>query len=49
MRPFELPDFYVPYPARLSPHLDSARMHTKAWAREMGILDAPPNAPGANI
>jgi germacradienol/geosmin synthase len=49
MRPFELPDFYLPYPARLNPHLDSARTHTKAWAREMGILDAPPDAPGANI
>ena len=49
MRPFELPDFYVPYPARLNSHLDSARTHTKAWARKMGILDAPPNAPGANI
>src|SRR5947209_6842880 len=49
MQPFELPDFYVPYPARLNPHLDSARTHTKAWAREMGILDAPPDAPGANI
>jgi germacradienol/geosmin synthase len=49
MRPFELPDFYVPYPARLNPHLDSARMHTKAWAREMGILDALPDTPGANI
>lgn len=49
MQPFELPDFYVPYPARLNPHLDSARTHTKAWAREMGILDAPPDAPGVNI
>ncbi|MBV9061128.1 MAG: germacradienol/geosmin synthase [Pseudonocardiales bacterium] len=49
MQPFELPDFYVPYPARLNPHLDSARTHTKAWAREMGMLDAPPDAPGANI
>jgi germacradienol/geosmin synthase len=49
MQPFELPDFYMPYPARLNPNLDSARTHTKAWAREMGILDAPPDAPGANI
>lgn len=49
MRPFELPDFYVPYPARLNPHLDSARTHAKEWAREMGMLDAPPDAPGANI
>jgi len=43
MQPYELPDFYVPYPARLNPHLDTARAHTKVWAREMGILDAPPD------
>jgi germacradienol/geosmin synthase len=49
MRPYELPDFYMPYPARLNPHLDTARVHTKAWAREMGMLDAPADAPGANV
>jgi germacradienol/geosmin synthase len=49
MQPYELPDFYMPYPARLNPHLDTARAHTKAWAREMGMLDAPPNEPGATI
>jgi germacradienol/geosmin synthase len=49
MGPYELPDFYLPYPARLNPHLDSARVHTKEWAREMGILDAPSDTPGANI
>jgi germacradienol/geosmin synthase len=48
-QPYELPDFYMPYPARLNPHLDTARVHTKAWAREMGMLDAPPDEPGANI
>ncbi|WP_339155115.1 terpene synthase family protein [Actinomadura luteofluorescens] len=40
MQPFELPDFYVPYPARLNPHLEGARRHTMAWAREMRMLDA---------
>ncbi|MGB6165178.1 MAG: family 2 encapsulin nanocompartment cargo protein terpene cyclase [Pseudonocardiaceae bacterium] len=49
MRPYELPDFYMPYPARLNPHLDTARVHTKAWAQEMGMLDAPADAPGANV
>ncbi len=49
MQPYELPDFYMPYPARLNPHLDTARAHTKAWAREMAMLDGPPDAPGANI
>ncbi|WUH93979.1 germacradienol/geosmin synthase [Streptomyces sp. NBC_00433] len=38
-QPFELPRFYVPYPARLNPHLDRARVHTKAWAREMDMLE----------
>ncbi|CAM3843351.1 germacradienol/geosmin synthase [Corallococcus sp. ZKHCc1 1396] len=41
-QPFELPDFYVPWPARLNPHLEAARVHTKAWSYEMGIL-GPPN------
>ncbi|WP_131741739.1 terpene synthase family protein [Actinomadura roseirufa] len=39
MQPFELPDFYVPYPARLNPHLEEARAHSRVWAREMGMLD----------
>src|SRR5512135_1347915 len=38
MQPFELPEFYMPYLARLNPHLGAAREHSKAWAREMGIL-----------
>lgn len=38
MRPFELPPFYMPYPARLNPYLEGARRHSKAWAHEMGIL-----------
>nr|AYM53885.1 terpene synthase metal-binding domain protein [Kofleria flava] len=38
MQPFELPEFYVPWPARLNPNLEAARVHSKAWAREVGIL-----------
>ncbi|UUN25013.1 terpene synthase family protein [Streptomyces sp. FIT100] len=38
-QPFELPDFYVPYPARLNPHVDVAREHTSEWARRMGMLE----------
>jgi germacradienol/geosmin synthase len=38
MQPFELPDFYMPYPARLNPHLERARVHSKAWAHDMGII-----------
>ncbi|MFE5298243.1 germacradienol/geosmin synthase [Streptomyces sp. NPDC056632] len=38
-QPFVLPDFYVPYPARLNPHVEAARTHTRDWAREMGMLE----------
>ncbi|MFE3580856.1 terpene synthase family protein [Streptomyces vinaceus] len=38
-QPFQLPDFYVPYPARLNPHLEAARAHTKRWARGFGMLE----------
>jgi germacradienol/geosmin synthase len=41
MQPFELPDFYMPYPARLNPHVEGARVHSKAWARDMGIIGCP--------
>ncbi|WP_405713268.1 germacradienol/geosmin synthase [Streptomyces xanthophaeus] len=38
-QPFQLPDFYVPYPARLNPHLEGARVHTRQWARDLGMLE----------
>ncbi|MDX2826574.1 terpene synthase family protein [Streptomyces ipomoeae] len=38
-QPFELPHFYMPYPARLNPHLEEARAHSSAWARQMGMLE----------
>jgi len=38
-QPFELPDFYEPYPARLNPHLEVAREHSKGWARRMGMIE----------
>ncbi|MFF4181616.1 germacradienol/geosmin synthase [Streptomyces sp. NPDC001691] len=38
-QPFVLPDFYLPYPARLNPHLESARAHSRTWARDMGMLE----------
>ncbi|MFD7236313.1 family 2 encapsulin nanocompartment cargo protein terpene cyclase [Streptomyces syringium] len=37
--PFRLPSFYMPYPARLNPHLESAREHSKAWARDMNMIE----------
>lgn len=44
---FELPDFYIPYPARLNPHRERARQHSLQWARDMGMLDAPGRGGGA--
>lgn len=41
MQAFALPDFYLPHPARLNPHEQHARDHSNAWARRMGMLDAP--------
>ncbi|MEV6970814.1 germacradienol/geosmin synthase [Hamadaea sp. NPDC051192] len=38
-QPFRLPEFYVPHPARLSPHLEYVRVHSKAWAREMEMIE----------
>ncbi|MBZ8180842.1 family 2 encapsulin nanocompartment cargo protein terpene cyclase [Oscillatoria salina] len=43
-QPFELPSFYVPWPARLNPNLEAARVHSKAWAYEMGILGSEQEA-----
>ncbi|MEU0835309.1 germacradienol/geosmin synthase [Streptomyces sp. NPDC005969] len=38
-QPFTLPDFYVPYPARLNSHVEEARQHTRTWARSIGMLE----------
>ncbi|GAA2020998.1 terpene synthase family protein [Catenulispora yoronensis] len=38
-KPFRLPDFYMPYPARLNAHLDYARVHSKAWARSFTMIE----------
>ncbi|WP_198351660.1 terpene synthase family protein [Streptomyces typhae] len=38
-RPFELPSFYMVHPARLNPHVDQARSHTRQWARDKGMLE----------
>ena len=40
MQSFKLPEFYAPWPARRNPHVDAARVHSKAWAQQVGILDA---------
>ncbi|RKT52863.1 terpene synthase family protein [Saccharothrix australiensis] len=41
MQPFQLPEFYMPYPARLNPNLERARAHSRAWAHRMGFIDVP--------
>jgi germacradienol/geosmin synthase len=38
-QPFELPDFYVPHPARRSPHVERARVESTLWARAHGMLE----------
>ncbi|HEX3588079.1 MAG TPA: terpene synthase family protein [Pseudonocardiaceae bacterium] len=43
MQPFELPEFYLPYPARLNPNVERARAHSKAWAYGMDMIDVPQN------
>ncbi|WP_375773270.1 germacradienol/geosmin synthase [Archangium gephyra] len=48
-QPFELPDFYVPWPARLNPNLEGARTHSKAWARELGIIGKPKDGSSPEI
>jgi germacradienol/geosmin synthase len=40
-QPFELPEFYLPYPARLNPNVERARAHSHAWARDMDMIDVP--------
>ncbi len=48
-QPFELPEFYVPWPARLNPHLEGTRVHSKAWAYEMGIVGKPKDGSAPEI
>ncbi|MBW8486643.1 terpene synthase family protein [Actinomadura parmotrematis] len=42
MRPFELPDFYLPHPASLNPHLERTRDHSLDWSHRMGVLGPDP-------
>ncbi|MYW02513.1 germacradienol/geosmin synthase [Streptomyces sp. SID3343] len=37
VEPYELPDFYLPFPARSNPHLDAARENVVEWSARMGI------------
>ncbi|MER5862844.1 germacradienol/geosmin synthase [Kitasatospora sp. NPDC002040] len=49
MQPFVLPEFYMPYAARLNPHVARAHRHTIAWARQMGMLDTPALPGGPSV
>ncbi|MCA1708857.1 MAG: germacradienol/geosmin synthase, partial [Actinobacteria bacterium] len=40
--PTTLPDFYMPYTARVNVHLERSRQHCIDWARQMGMLDSLP-------
>ncbi len=48
-QPFELPDFYMPWVARLNPNLEGARHHSKAWARDLGIVEGETGPSGSFI
>lgn len=47
--PTPLPDFYMPYSARVSPYLEETRQHTIEWARQMGMLESVPGSSGLRI
>lgn len=46
---FEMPEFYMPFPARLNPNLEVARAHSKSWAYEVGILGERSDQAGDNV
>lgn len=46
MSSFQLPDLYMPYPARLNPNVESTRVHTKAWTMQMGMIGRPGGTTG---
>lgn len=39
MKSFAMPEFYLPHPARLNPHLDYAREHAAAWGERLDIVN----------
>jgi germacradienol/geosmin synthase len=44
-----LPEFYMPYTARINEHLERSRQHCIDWAREMGMLEEILGVPGAGV
>ncbi|MGH3910823.1 MAG: terpene synthase family protein, partial [Pseudonocardiaceae bacterium] len=47
--PVTLPDFYMPYTARVNANLERSRRHCIDWAREMGMLESVPGFSGLGI
>jgi germacradienol/geosmin synthase len=47
--PTALPKFYMPYSVRVNGNLERSRQHCIDWAREMGMLESPPDVPGLSI
>ena len=43
------PEFYMPFPVRISPYLDSARQRAAEWARRVGFLETILDVPVPNI
>src|SRR5690606_31844900 len=43
--PTPLPEFDIPYPARVNPHRERAGRNVVAWAREMGMFSPQPRLP----
>ncbi len=44
-QPFILPDFYLPYPPRLNPHLEGAHLHSGRYTEPETPPRRPPGAP----
>ncbi|MFC7648922.1 hypothetical protein ACFQX6_57185 [Streptosporangium lutulentum] len=47
--PVPLPEFHMPFPARMNPRVDTARRNTAKWVREMGMFEPLPGFPGLVI
>jgi germacradienol/geosmin synthase len=45
----KIPKLYMPFTARCSAHLELARRTSKAWARQMGMLDELPGVAGGYV
>ncbi|MDS1271285.1 germacradienol/geosmin synthase [Lipingzhangella sp. LS1_29] len=44
-----LPEIYMPYSYRMSPHLDAARSYAVDWARRMGMFDSVPGIEAGGV